>query len=127
MTGPTTTVDQLTQAINQGDLETALALYEPNAVLMVQPNQPARGTIQLREALTGFIALKPMLRSEAQHVIEAGDIALYLSRWTLKGTDPSGKSVTMGGESTDILRRQGDGRWLIALDNPWGPQLLPSR
>jgi ketosteroid isomerase-like protein len=126
VTGPTTTVDQLTQAINQGNLEAALALYEPNAVLMVQPNQPARGTMQLREALAGFIALKPMLRSEAQHVIEVGDIALYVSRWTLNGTDPSGQAVTMGGESTDILRRQGNGRWLIALDNPWGAQLLAS-
>ncbi|HET9708070.1 MAG TPA: nuclear transport factor 2 family protein [Gemmatimonadales bacterium] len=127
MTGPISTVEQLTHAINQGDLEAALALYEPNAVLMVQPNQPARGTLQLREALAGFIALKPMLRSDAQHVIEAGDIALYVSRWTLKGTDPSGQSVTLGGESTDILRRQANGRWLIALDNPWGVQLLAAR
>ena len=127
MTGPTTTVDQLTQAINRGDLEAPLALYEPNAVLMVQPGQLARGRIQLREALARFIALKPTLRSEAQHVIEAGDIALYMSRWTLQGADPSGQAVSMRGESSDILRRQANGRWLIALDNPWGAQLLASR
>jgi hypothetical protein len=30
----------------------------------------------------------------------------------------------MGGESSDILRRQSDGRWLIAIDNPWGAQVL---
>jgi len=33
----------------------------------------------------------------------------------------------MGGESSDILRQQRDGRWLIALDNPWGAKILPSR
>ena len=65
------------------------------------------------------------IRSEAEQVIEYGDLALYLSRWNLSGTDPSGKAVTMGGQSTDILRRQRDGRWLIAVDNPWGPQTLP--
>jgi ketosteroid isomerase-like protein len=31
----------------------------------------------------------------------------------------------MAGESSDVLRRQRDGRWLIALDNPWGADLLP--
>jgi len=31
----------------------------------------------------------------------------------------------MSGESSDILRRHKDGRWLIALDNPWGAQILP--
>lgn len=127
MTGPATAVSELTRAINQGDVEAALALYEPNAILMAQPNQAARGTTQLREALTRFVALKPRLRAEAEYVIEAGDIALYVSRWTLEGTDPSGTGVSMGGESTDVLRRQADGRWLIALDNPWGVQVLGSR
>ena len=50
MAGPSDTVDHLTQAINRGDLETALALYETNAVLVVQPGRLACGTTQLREA-----------------------------------------------------------------------------
>jgi len=87
----------------------------------------ARGTSQIREALSGFIAMKAQLRSEAQQVIENQDVALYIGRWSLNGTDPSGKPVSMGGESTDVLRRQPDGRWLIALDNPWGAQILPPR
>jgi ketosteroid isomerase-like protein len=33
----------------------------------------------------------------------------------------------MGGDSSDLLRRQQDGRWLIAVDNPWGAQLLEQR
>ncbi len=127
MPGPRETVDQLTEAINRGDLEAALALYEPHAVLVAQPGQLARGATQLREALAKFIALEPTLRSEAQEVIEAGDLALYEGRWTLRGVDPSGHTVVMTGESSDILRQQRDGRWLIALDNPWGAKVLPSR
>ena len=69
----------------------------------------------------------PTLRASAQHVVEAGDVALYMGRWTLEGTDPTGRTVSMGGESSDILRRQSDGRWLIALDNPWGGQVLGPR
>jgi len=124
MPTPIDTVNQLTDAVNRGDLEGALALYEPNAALVVQPGQLARGSTELRAALGGFIGLKPELRSEAQHIIEIDDIALYTSRWTLHGTDPSGQATTMGGVSSDVLRRQRDGHWLIAIDNPWGSKIL---
>jgi uncharacterized protein (TIGR02246 family) len=124
MAGPIDTVNQLVDAINRGDLERAVAAYEPEAVLVAQPGQLARGTSALRSALAGFIALKPTLMSKAQEVIEAGDVAQYVSRWSLRGTDPAGKPVEMAGESADILRRQPDGRWLIALDNPWGAKVL---
>src|SRR5437773_1472069 len=127
MAGPSDTVDHLTQAINRGDLEAALALYEPNAVLVVEPGHLACGTTQLREALTRFIALKTTLRSEAQEVIAAGHHELYTGRWTLRGMDAKRQPVVMSGESSDILRQQRDGRWLIVLDNPWGAKILPSR
>jgi ketosteroid isomerase-like protein len=117
-------VNRLVRAINAGDLKTAVELYEPDAVLMVRPGQLARGWAQLYEALAGFVALRAILTSEMQDVLEAGDLALYLGRWTLRGTDPTGKLVTLGGESTDVLRRYEDGRWLIAVDNPWGAQVL---
>jgi uncharacterized protein (TIGR02246 family) len=124
---PIDTVNQLTDALNRGELEAALGLYEPNAVLVVQPGQIARGSTELRAALGRFIELKPTLRSQTQNVVQVDDIALYMSRWTLQGADPSGQTITMGGESSDILRRQQDGRWLIAVDNPWGAQILEQR
>lgn len=124
METPLDTVNQLTQAINTGDLTRAVRLYEPDALLVVRPGQVARGWAQLHEALAGFLALRATLTSEAQLVLEAGDLALYLGRWTLRGTDPAGAPVVLNGESTDILRRQADGRWLIAIDDPWGTQLL---
>src|SRR5262245_13140005 len=126
MPRPFDTVNQLMESINHGDLERAVAAYEPQAVLVAQPGMQARGSTQLREALAGFIALKPTLKSEKQALLEAEDVALYIGSWSLRGTDPTGKPVTMAGESTDILRRQNDGRWLIVLDNPWGAQILAS-
>jgi ketosteroid isomerase-like protein len=127
MARPVDTVNELTEALNRGDLETALSLYEPGAVLVVQPGQIARGPVELRAALLRFIDLKPTLQSEVQQVIEAGDVALYAARWSLRGTDPAGQPVAMRGESSDILRRQPNGRWLIAVDNPWGARVLVSR
>ena len=127
MLTPIDTVNELVAAINGAHLERAVAVYESDAVLVVQPGQFARGSAEIRDALGGFIALKAVLRSEAQEVIEAGDIALYIARWSLTGTDPAGNAVAMAGESADVLRRQRDGRWLIVLDNPWGAQILAAR
>ena len=124
MQTPANTVDQLVEAINRADLEGASALYEKDAVLVAQPGQLARGSGELKNALAGFIAMRATLRSDAHQVIEAGDIALYIARWRLDGTGRDGQAISMAGESSDVLRRQPDGRWLIALDNPWGSGLL---
>jgi uncharacterized protein (TIGR02246 family) len=126
MKTPLDTVNDLVRAINAGDLAAAVELYEPEAILVAQPGQLARGRTQLREALAGFVAMRATLTSEAQQVLEADNLALYLARWSLRGTDPGGAPVVLRGESTDILRRQADGRWLIVIDDPWGTQLLAS-
>lgn len=124
MRNPAASVDQLVDAINSGNIEAALALYEPQATLVAAPGKLATGKDALRQALAGFVALKPVLRSLSHQVVEAGDIALYCSAWTLKGAAPDGTAVEMSGKSTDVLRRQADGNWLIAVDNPWGVALL---
>jgi ketosteroid isomerase-like protein len=124
---PLDVITKLTESINRGDLERALGLYEHSAVLVSRPGTTACGTAELRVALGGFIAMRPTLTSQAYSLVESGDIALYLGRWKLLGTDPTGQPITLSGESTDVLRRQPDGRWLIAVDNPWGIQLIEDR
>lgn len=121
---PLDAVTQFVNALNQGDPETALSLYEPGASLVVQPGVVATGTSALRAALAEFAALKPTLTTEAYKILEADDLALYCSRWTMHGTDPAGNPVHMNGRSSDVLRRQPDGNWRIALDNPYGTEIV---
>ena len=121
---PLDAVAQFINAMNEGNLETALSMYEPGASLVVTPGVVVTGTSALSEALAGFVALKPMLTSEAHQVVEAGDIALYCGRWHLRGTDAAGNAVQMRGVSADVLRRQTGGVWRIALDNPWGAEIV---
>jgi ketosteroid isomerase-like protein len=121
---PLEAVTQFVQAMNRGDLETALSMYEPSACLVVKPGVVVTGSPALREALKGFAALKPVLTNTGQQIVEAGDVALSCAQWSLRGTDPAGNPVQMSGRSADILRRQSDGNWLIALDNPWGTDIV---
>jgi uncharacterized protein (TIGR02246 family) len=122
--GPKETVNQLIEALNEGNLEAALALYEPQATMVEEPGKLVTGKAALRKALEGFIALRPTIRSLKRAIVETGDLAQYCGEWTLAGTDPAGKPVNMSGKSSDVLRKQANGTWKIVVDNPWGTGIL---
>jgi uncharacterized protein (TIGR02246 family) len=109
-------------AINAGDIEAVVKLYEPGACLMPDPGQVASGIKEVREALNGFLAMKPRIKLDARKLAEAGGIALTTSKWVLEGTGPDGKPVKMEGQSAEVARRQPDGSWLFVIDNPYGLQ-----
>ncbi len=109
-----------TEAINAGDLEAIILLYEPTAILVPQPGQSVRGHAAIREALSGYLALKPKFTLQPVKVLESNDIALLFSKWTITGAGPDGKKVELAGQTTDVVRRQKDGAWLLVIDNPFG-------
>ena len=108
------------EACNAGDVESALALYETDAVVRPQPDQILSGQKGVRQALTGFFGLKPKIEIETTNVFEAGDIALLTSSWIAKGSGPDGNEIDMEGSAIEVARRQQDGSWLLVIDNPWG-------
>ena len=114
------------QALNAGNLDGLLALYEPNAALAPQPGQVVAGTQSIREALQAFIAMKPTLtKLETKTVMQTGEIALNSAKWHLTGTGPDGSPVTMDGHSAEVARRQADGTWRMVIDSPWGLEWNP--
>jgi uncharacterized protein (TIGR02246 family) len=109
------------KAFNAGDLEGLMALYEPDATLIPQPGaQPITGTLAIRSALQGFLALKGKVDLQTKYVVQHGDVALLRSAWRLKGTGPDGKPVEMSHASAEVLRRQPDGSWRYIIDHPFG-------
>ncbi len=121
---PEEAVKAFFDAFNRGDLDAVVAMYEPGATLVPQPGQMAKGHAAIREALGGFLSLQPTLTPGRRALVEAGDIALSVVRWSLAGSGPDGTPVRMEGTTSDVLRRQPDGRWLYVIDNPWGGGLL---
>ena len=121
---PFEAITQFIDAMRQGNLDAALNMYEPDGSFVAQPGVIVTGIQSLRDALAGFAAMKPVLSVEAYQVVEAGDIALYCSRWNLRAKDQEGKPVEMSGQATNVLRRQPSGSWLIAVDNPWGTGIV---
>jgi uncharacterized protein (TIGR02246 family) len=106
-------------AFNTGDIEQVLALYEADAVMVPQPGQMVRGADAIREVLLGFLALKLPIHIERKRVLVNGELALVSSTWKLSGTGPDGSSVELGGNTTEVIRRQADGTWRYAIDDPF--------
>ncbi len=118
------------EAFGAGDVDAAVALYEPSAILMLQPGEePARGTEAIREALGGFFSMfgeSPKIDFQFAKASQAGDdLALVIAKWTLTGTGQDGLQLEMAaGQSTDVARRQSDGSWRFAIDSPFGDAAL---
>ena len=117
---PEQVIELFTAALNGGDVERAMALYEPEATFAPKPGDEVNGREAIRSALDRFTALKPRLHGQTTKVMTAGDVALVMNRWQLQGVQPDGTPVEMRGHSADVLRRTPQGGWRILIDDPWG-------
>jgi uncharacterized protein (TIGR02246 family) len=117
---PEATIERFSELIANGDLDSMLDLYEPDAAFAPQPGEAVTGREEIRAALESFLAVNPRIESTIEKVLEAGDTALVANRWRLSGTAPDGSPVELAATSADVLRRRPDGSWGIVIDDPWG-------
>jgi len=108
--------------MNAGDLDALVALYEANATLVGAADQPtAVGQAAIREALAPMIAAKARITMRVVRVERAGDdLALLYNDWSASATAPDGRTAEMSGRAIEIIRRQPDGTWRFAIDDPYG-------
>ena len=120
-TAPADVITLFADALHDGRVDDALALYEPDAVFIPRPGaEPLHGLDAIREAIAQFAALRPTLTADICKVVRAGDIATVLNAWHLDGTGPDGAPLHLSGTSADVLRRRPDGSWGLLIDDPWG-------
>jgi ketosteroid isomerase-like protein len=92
---------------NAGDLEGLVALYTPDAVLEFPAGQLATGTEAIRATFERMLAGKPQFQPGQQApALVCGDIALTSTR------------AASGGDTAEVARRQPDGTWRWAIDQP---------
>ena len=119
---PNELLDKWTETFNAGDMEGLLALYEEDAVFFPERGNRCQGTDQIKASLESWFALSPNLQMEGIHLVECGDLALSKSRWSLSATAADGEPIELEGMGTEVFRKQADGRWQFAIDDPFGPQ-----
>ena len=108
-------------AFNAGNLVGMVSLYEPDSVVVSEPGgDVVSGLPALKENLEGYLSLAGQIDLRVQRCIQSGDLAILYSSWTMNGHAPDGSEVSKSGQPTDVVRRQEDGTWLLAIDNPFG-------
>jgi uncharacterized protein (TIGR02246 family) len=115
---PQSLLRTFSERLNAHDLDGLVALYEPEAVFEPQPGMVVSGTDAIRAALTELLATQPTITARIDQVLAADDVALVVNSWELTGTAPDETPIRQAGRSADVVRRQPDGRWLVAIDKP---------
>ena len=106
-------------AMAMGDLDAVLEVYDPDIVFLNQDGRAVRGREGLRKELSPLAAKKAHFDFTIKQVVEAGDIALMHTHWTVSGPPP------MKTYAIEIARRQSDGTWRWLIGDPFtvGKQL----
>lgn len=110
----------LAQACGSADLNALMALFEEGATLVPASGPLVRGSDAIRASLAGFLANPSQFTLRLEQVVEADDIALLVSSWTLTGTTPTGDAIEFCGRTSDVVRRQLDGSWRLVIAHPYG-------
>jgi ketosteroid isomerase-like protein len=111
---------RLCEAYNAGDLEAMLALYDPRAVYVIKPGRVTDGPAELRTALKHNVELRGRLSIQPRSFVRSDDLVLVLGQFTLSGRRHDGTPFERVARFADVLRRQPDGGWRVAVDNPFG-------
>lgn len=116
--------DLLGEYLAAGALDDILALYEPQALFFTQSRERLVG----RDAIATFFGpaagAKPRLTSNIVQVLRGGDdLAMVYNDWVMSVTGPDGAKIEQRGKAIEVVRRQADGSWRYAIDDPFARSL----
>lgn len=102
-------------ASKAGDHDTVLGLMADDAVFMVPGREPF-GKEAFAAASQGMQGMRIEGTSDIVELQVLGDWAYLRNRLNVTITPPGGAPTTRSGYTLTILRKEADGRWLLARD-----------
>ena len=111
-------------SFNRGDAAAVVALYAPDAELVMSGSETAKGTAAIRAVVDAMIRSGAKVYIDASQNVGAGDIAYVYGTYSV--LDHDGGAETERGSYVEVWRRLG-GAWKITLDvNAAGPAVSPA-
>jgi len=121
MTGVPEDCDQVFAAcVKARDLDGLMALYEPEAQYVRRNGTVVAGQGAIRELLQSLTNVATEIEMNVSIVVALNGIALIYNDWTAKAVSEDGRVRESAGKAVEVVRRQPDGRWLFAIDDPFG-------
>ena len=118
------TIERMTLAFHNKNIEAVMSFYEPEALVIFEPEMPIKDPVELRAMFTNAFVINPIFTYSGHDIFVYGDMATHIAPWTMNGQAPDGTKITQTGLSVAILRKQENGEWLIIFDNPHGNFLM---
>lgn len=120
-------VRKLDEAFHSKNMEAVLSCYEDDATLVIEPGQYARGKAALRETFEVFFTFNGRAKQVKVEVIEAGNTALFISKWLLIKQSKANDETTQEFCATSVFQKGSDNQWRLIIDNAFGPAILEDR
>ena len=102
------------KGVNDRDLDGLMALYAPDAVMVLPDGSTVTGTEAIRGQWAELLAMEGRMTLRSRYAIESGDLAILSNEWTFTAGDQ-----TVGATTAEVARRQADGGWLYVIDHPY--------
>ncbi|HZR53482.1 MAG TPA: hypothetical protein VFB06_28745 [Streptosporangiaceae bacterium] len=109
-------VELVSQAFSDGDLDAALAQYEPSAQL--QPwARPADAGYGLRDTMRELMDLRLPLSLSIRETLRVAGLTVVMCERRIAGLSPDSEQIRLRGYGFAAVRPQPDGSWRIAIDS----------
>ncbi len=102
------------KALNAGDLDGVLALYEGSATLRTRSGEVRSGEDAVRFETAQLVAAGARIANTLRHAPVGGDLALIIVDLTLRLETPD-EPMQLAGTATNVLRRDPRGGLLMAI------------
>ncbi len=113
----------IVEAVEKGDVESSVALYEPDAVLFKGPDELIKGHDAIRKQNESSIAMKTKFIIHDIKTVMSGDGTIATTRMKITAIDvdpKSGKEMRNLINTLEVVRKQPDGTWRFVIDDPFG-------
>jgi uncharacterized protein (TIGR02246 family) len=108
------------ECVKARDLDGLVALYEGDARYVRRDGTVVVGQAAIRAHLESLTSVGAEIEMNLVNVVAHDGIALIYNDWTLKTAGEDGRARQSSGKAIEVVRRQPDGRWLFAIDDPFG-------
>jgi len=109
-------------ALNAGNLEELLSLYDERATIRTADGRVEQGHAAIRVEMEKLIASKAVIVNKTRHTFQSGDTALIVVDWDLSLSTPDGQRVQRRGTATNVLKNDPQLGWRMAVANPQGTE-----
>ena len=121
----TALLTRLHHAVNTGDFETISNCYSENAKVVANPlGRQQHDSITALQAFQKKYMPSHLVTTGDEIVIEAGDIALVISKLYLIPSATPLATPCEGKRALYVMQRQFNGEWRCIIDNFFGTDLL---